>query len=305
VTLFSPGDSLPILRAPAASRRGSFDPMTPSPAPASTRRTRLPLVMALVLAAVAMSAFPARAQQAPAEEPPAGPVIRFATEGAYPPFNYVDGDNGLQGFEIDVAKALCAELRATCSFTSDDWDSLIPDLKARKFDAIVASLEITEERRQKVAFTRPYYRTPAVFMGRTDSPVTDVSPEALKGLRLGAMENTVYSAYLQDRYQPGSTVRLYANQDEASLDLALGRIDLVLGDKIALAEWLKRGREASCCRFVADAPRDPEAFGEGYGIGLRHHDQTLRTQLDEAIVAIQADGTYERIRARYFPFDIR
>jgi polar amino acid transport system substrate-binding protein len=240
----------------------------------------------------------------PAQEAPPGPTIRFATEGAYPPFNFVEND-AIQGFEIDVAKALCAELKATCTFSIDDWDSLILDLRAEKFDAIVASLEINEERRQKIAFTRPYYRTPAVFMGRTDSTVTDISPAGLKGLRLGAPENTVYSAYLEDRYAAGSEVKLYANQDEASLDLALGRIDLVLGDKIALAEWLKRGREASCCRFVADAPWDNEAFGEGYGIGLRKQDVKLREQLDAAIIAIEADGTYDAIRARYFPFDVK
>jgi lysine-arginine-ornithine-binding protein len=255
---------------------------------------------ALSIALGAWSSMPALAQDAP----PPGPTIRFATEGAYPPFNFVEGD-AIQGFEIDIAKALCTEMKATCSFTTDDWDSLIPDLRAGTFDAIVASLEITEERRQKIAFTRPYYRTPAVFMGRTDSAVTDISPAGLKGLRLGAMENTVYSAYLEDRYAAGSEVKLYANQDEASLDLALGRLDLVLGDKVALAEWLKRGKEASCCRFVADAPWNDEAFGEGYGIGLRKQDAGLRERLDAAILAIQADGTYDAIRARYFPFDVK
>lgn len=231
-------------------------------------------------------------------------TIRIATEGAYPPFNFVEDDK-LQGFEIDVAKALCERMKTECVFVLDDWDDLIPDLKKRKFDAIVASLEITEERRQKIALTKRYYRTPAVFMARKDTDLSAVTPQALKGRKLGAMSGTVYATYLEDLYKPGSEISLYANQDEASLDLALGRIDAVLGDKIALTEWLKRGQEASCCAFLADAPDDVSYFGEGYGIGLRKADGDLKRLFEEALDGIQADGTYARIRARYFPFDVK
>lgn len=230
--------------------------------------------------------------------------IRIATEGGYPPFNFVE-NNQLQGFEIELAKAMCEHMKATCTFVTDDWDDLIPDLKKGQFDAIAASLEITEERRQKIALTKRYYRTPAVFMVRKDTDLTAVTPEAMKGRKLGAMTGTVYATYLEDLYGPGSEVSLYANQDEASLDLALGRIDAVLGDKIALTEWLKRGRESTCCKFLADAPNDVTYFGEGYGIGLRKKDEDLKRQFDAAIDAIQADGTYDRIRARYFPFDVK
>jgi polar amino acid transport system substrate-binding protein len=275
--------------------------------PARSRFLRpvLPLrpgaALLLLLSAVALSAHPAHGD-APQTQ---ASVIRFATEGADPPFNFVDSNNAVQGFEIDVTRAICAELKLECTFELDDWDSLIPDLKAGKFDAIVASLEITEERRQRIAFSEPYYRTPAVFMGRTDTILTDVTPAGLKGLRIGATENSVYAAYLDDRYRATSTLLFYANQDEASLDLALGRIDLVLGDKIALAEWLKRGREASCCHFVADAPRDREAFGDGYGYGLRRGDEALKATLDRGLEAIRLRGTYDVIRARYFPFDVK
>jgi polar amino acid transport system substrate-binding protein len=231
-------------------------------------------------------------------------AIRIATEGAYPPFNYVE-NNELQGFEIEIAKAICEKVHATCTFVITDWDDLVPDLKRGQVDAVVASLEITEERRQKIALTRRYYRTPPVFMVRKDSDLKGVTPADMKGRKIGAMTGTVYATYLEDLYAPGAEVGLYANQDEASLDLALGRIDAVLGDKIALTEWLKRGQEASCCQFLADAPQDVTYFGEGYGIGLRKADADLKRLLDGAIEAIQADGTYERIRARYFPFDVK
>jgi lysine-arginine-ornithine-binding protein len=232
-------------------------------------------------------------------------TIRIATEGAYPPFNFVDAQNQPQGFEVDLARALCERVRATCTIVADDWDALIPGLKEGRFDAVMASLEITEERRHKVAFSRPYYRTPAVFMTRKAAPIADLSPNGMKGKRIGAMAGTVYATYLEALYKPGSEVRLYANQDEASLDLALERIDAVLGDKIALAEWLKRGKEANCCAFQADAPHDVARFGEGYGIALRKEDADLRALFDRALDAIVADGTYERIRATYWPFPIR
>ncbi|MCP8937648.1 transporter substrate-binding domain-containing protein [Alsobacter sp. SYSU M60028] len=232
-------------------------------------------------------------------------TVRIATEGAYPPFNFTDADNQLRGFEVDLGKALCARMKVECVFVQEDWDNLIRGLRRDRFDAIMASMEITDERRERIAFSRRYYRTPPVFMIRTDSDVAGVSPEALKGRRLGAMADTVYATYLQDLYGADSTVRLYANQDEASLDLALGRLDAVLGDRIALSVWLKRGREASCCRFLAEPPFDPAYFGEGYGVGLRKKDDDLRQMFDDAIASIQADGVYDEIRARYFDFDVK
>ncbi|MHB2167920.1 transporter substrate-binding domain-containing protein [Alsobacter sp. R-9] len=231
--------------------------------------------------------------------------LRIATEGAYPPFNYTDAAGQLQGFEIDLARALCDRMAATCTFTTEDWERLIPGLRHGHFDAIVASLEITPERQQRIAFSKPYYRTPAVFMGRKGDAVPGTDPATLRTLRVGAMAGTPYANWLLQKVGPEGQVRLYANQDEASLDLALGRIDLVLGDKIALQEWLKRGKEADCCVFVADAPADPAVFGLGYGIGVRKDDTSLRQHLDAALDAIMADGTYDAIRARYFPFDVR
>jgi polar amino acid transport system substrate-binding protein len=233
------------------------------------------------------------------------PAVRIATEGAYPPFNITDADNKLAGFEVEIGRALCEHMKAECVFVQEDWDNLIRGLRRDRFDAIMASMEITDERRQRIAFSKRYYRTPPVFMVRTDTDITDISPDGLKDRRIGAMAGTVYATYLEDLYGPGSTVQLYGNQDEASLDLALGRIDAVLGDKIALSVWLKRGKEADCCRFLADAPFDTAYFGEGFGVGLRKRDDDLKALFDKAIDDIQADGTYDAIRARYFNFDVK
>ncbi len=232
-------------------------------------------------------------------------TLRIATEGSYPPFNFVDANNQIQGFEIEIGRALCERMSVTCTFVTEDWERLIPGLKHRRFDAVMASLEITPDRLRRIAFGKPYYRTPAVFMGRKGEVFASLDPAALRALRIGAMAGTPYAAWLEDRVGPPGDIRLYASLDDASLDLALNRIDLVLGDKIALQEWLKRGKEADCCAFVADAPRDPEQFGQGYGVGLRQEDADLRRRFDEALDAIVSDGTYDRIRAAYFPFDVR
>ncbi len=260
------------------------------------RRPALAAALVALLVVLAGAVSPAAAEQ---------PTLRIATEGSYPPFNFIDAGNQLQGFEIDIGRALCERMEVSCTFVTEDWERLLAGLKHRRHDAVMASLAITDERRTRIAFSKPYYRTPAVFMGRKGETFSSLEPEALAKLRLGAMAGTPYAEWLENRVGKQGDVRLYANQDEASLDLALGRIDLVLGDKIALQEWLKRGKEADCCAFAGDAPRDPEVFGEGYGVGLRKDDDALRRRFDAAIDAIVADGTYDRIRAAYFPFDVR
>ena len=107
--------------------------------------------------------------------------LRIGTEGAYPPFNSFDADKNLVGFDIDIAKALCAKMKAECTFVAQDWDGIIPALLANKYDAIIASMSITEERMKKVAFSNKYYNTPARFVAQKGSGITDVSPDALKG----------------------------------------------------------------------------------------------------------------------------
>ena len=255
------------------------------------------VVVALIVSMIAGHAAPAASKE--------WTTVRIATEGAFPPFNFVDAQGQPQGFEIDIARALCERMRVTCTFTTDDWDQLIPGLRQDRYDAVMASLEINEERRQRIAFSRPYYRTPAAFMTRKAAPVADLSPAGMKGRKIGAMAGTVYAAYLEDLYKAGTEIRLYASLDEASLDLALERIDTVLGDKIALFEWLKRGKEADCCVFQADAHPSVSHFGEGYGVGLRKDDTDLRQLFNRAIDEIIADGTYQRIRSGYWPFPLR
>jgi polar amino acid transport system substrate-binding protein len=230
-------------------------------------------------------------------------TIRIATEGAFPPFNYIDQNNEPQGFEIDLGKALCREMAAHCIFVVHEWDGIIRGLLAKEYDAIMASLAITERRKARISFSMRYYFIPPTFIGARDSDIRDVSRAALVGKTIGTTENSDHAAFLEAVY-PGVDLRVYGKLEEANLDLLTGRIELVLGDKLALSRFLK-SREGACCRSIADAPVDLKFYGEGVGIGLRKEDKALKDRFNRALGRLIADGTYDAIRTKYFDFDIK
>jgi len=229
-------------------------------------------------------------------------TVRIGTEGAYPPFNSIDSNGKLQGFDIDIATVLCERMEVKCEFVAQDWDGIIPALLANKYDAIIASMSITEERMKKVDFSDKYYDTPARFITAKEGGVSETSPEALAGKTIGAQSSTTHATYLEDIYGD-SNIKLYATQDEANLDLASGRLDAVLADSIVLLEWLKTD-QGSCCDFIGPDIKNVQYFGRGAGIALRQEDDDLREMFNEALAEILADGTYEKINAKYFPFSI-
>lgn len=230
--------------------------------------------------------------------------IRFAAAGDYPPFNSLGDDRALQGFDIDVARALCDRLKAECEFVVLDWDALIPALLAKKIDAIAASMAITEERRRTVDFTVKYYDKPVVLLARKDA-ATGSDPALWKGRSIGAQANTTYAVYLRDQFAPkGASVKTYPTEAAAAADLAAGRLDGVLGDSVTLYDWLERGASVGCCRFVLPEIKDARYFGEGVGVALRKEDKDLKAQLDKAISDIVRDGTHERITRKYFAFSL-
>src|SRR5947209_10690970 len=228
--------------------------------------------------------------------------IRIASEGARPPYNYIDNGE-LAGFEIELGRELCARMKVTCTFVAQDWDSLIPGLLANQYDAIMAAMEISDERREKIAFTKPYVRMPASFIVNAKSALRDLSPEGLAGKTIGVENGSQEQAFLEDVYRK-SEIRRYGSLEEAILDLAEERNDTAIGDQNAIVDFLKNRREGKCCRLLADAPRDPAYFGDGIGIGLRKDDTVLHEALDKAIDEVMADGTFAKIRAKYFDFEV-
>ncbi|MGN7754754.1 ABC transporter substrate-binding protein [Sinorhizobium sp. 22678] len=231
-----------------------------------------------------------------------GEKIVIGTEGAYPPFNNLESDGTLTGFDIDIAKALCEEMKADCTFVTQEWDGAIPALIAKKFDAFIASMSITEERKEKVDFTNKYYNTPPAIAVPKDSPITEATAAALSGKMLGAQSSTTHSNYAE-AHMKESELKLYPTADEYKLDLANGRIDAAIDDVVVLSEWLKTD-DGACCKLLGTLPIDPVINGEGAGIALRKGDNALREKFNKAIDAIRANGKYKEINEKYFPFDV-
>lgn len=229
--------------------------------------------------------------------------VRIATEGAYPPFNFVDADGKLAGFEIDLANALCAEMKVECTLVKQDWDGMIPALLARKYDAIVASMSITEERKQRVDFTDKYYHTPAHLVAKTGAGIV-ATAEGLKGKKIGVQRETIHDKFATDNWGASAEIVRYGTQDEANLDLVAGRVDAILADMVVLSEGFLKTDQGKGYEFTGPEFNDPKWFGPGAGIAVRKQDSDLTEQLNKALAAIRADGTYDAIAKKYFDFNV-
>lgn len=224
--------------------------------------------------------------------------LRIASEGYYAPFNYIDGDGNLAGFDIDIAKALCAEMEVTCEFIQNDWDALIPGLIDNQYDAIVASMSVTPEREKLVAFTLPYYSNMLTFIGKSGAE-TDVSPSGLSGKTVGVQRSTVSSDYLTSEYGDVVSIQLFDTQDGALAALVSGEVDLVLGDNLPSYDWLQ-SEEGQGHEFVGEFID----INDRIGIAVRLEEFDLMDQINGALIEIIENGTYQEINAKYFPFSI-
>lgn len=255
---------------------------------------------ALALGWVAFASVGLLPQAADAQDGP----VRIAVEGKFPPFNYLDSNGDLQGFDVEIAHALCAAMQADCELVVHAWDRMIPDLIGGQYDAIVSSMSMSAERREQVAFTGRYYDSPSVFIATKTSDLKAFSPEDLKGLKLGVTLATAQLAYAQDLYA-GSEVTVFASSPELYQGLADGKVDVILEDKLAAYDWLTNTKAGQCCEFRGEDIKNPTYFGDGAGIALRKEEADLREKFDDALATITADGTYNMINAKYFPFSIR
>jgi arginine/ornithine transport system substrate-binding protein len=230
-------------------------------------------------------------------------ALNICVEGAYPPFSEVAPDGEIVGFDVDIANALCAEMGETCQLVKVDWDGIIPALLEKKCDAIIASMSATEERKQVIDFSDKYYQIPNRFAAKADAGLTD-TPEGMAGKVVGVQRGTIHQNYMEARY-PDTELRLYGSQDEANLDLAAGRVDALMADAVSLEEgFLDTPAGEGFAFFGAENHFDPAIHGSGVSVGVRKEDTELRDRFSEAIAAIRADGTYEKISEQYFGMDI-
>ena len=238
------------------------------------------IVLAALLAGISLSAS-------------AADTIRFATEASYPPFEFVDANNKIMGFDVDLANALCKEMNATCTFTNQAFDSLIPSLKFRRFDAVMAGMDITPEREKQVLFSKPYYDNSALFITQKGK-VADVA--GLKGKRVGVQNGTTHQKYLGDKHSDITTVP-YDSYQNAILDLKNGRIDAVFGDTAVVNEWLKQNQNLTA---LGEKVTDKAYFGTGLGIAVRQGNSALQQKFNAALDKVKADGTYKTIYSKWF-----
>ncbi len=232
----------------------------------------------------------------------AGEKLRIGVEGAYPPFSWKEPDGTLMGFDIDIANALCQEMGRECELVEQDWDGIIPALLAKKYDAIVASMSITEERKKRVDFTSKYYNTPAKFVAAENAGF-EATPEGMKGKTVGVQRGTIHQCFMEKVF-PDTELSLYATQEDVFLDLGSGRIDAQLSDSTQAMEGFLGEEEGKGFAFLGGDQYDLECHGEGAGIAIRKGEEDLVNAFNGAIKAIRDKGTYATINAKYFDFGI-
>lgn len=230
-------------------------------------------------------------------------TLRVSTDGTYPPFSEMGEDGKMIGFDIDIAAALCKEMAVECEFKQIDWDGLIPALKANKIDAIIASMNATDERRKSVTFSAPYYTNPGVFV-RPKGADVDISEEGLDGKVLGVLRASVFDTYATEELGDWVDIQRYNSQDEANLDAQAGRLDLLFADKIVLQDgFLQRDAGKDFEQFGPELT-DEKYFGEGISVAVRLEDQALADRFSQAIKAIRENGAYKAVNDKYFDYDI-
>lgn len=220
--------------------------------------------------------------------------LRIATEGAYPPFNSVDANGQLVGFDVDIAKALCAEMKANCEIVAQDWDGIIPALVANKYDAIIASMSITDELKQSIDFTNKYYSNYLAVIAPSGG-VT--GPSDLNRKTVGAQRSTLASQWAEDQLMGRASIKLYDTQTAAYADLQAGRLDAMVSDIYPAMDWL-----TSVSGFQLAGEKID--INDQIGIGIRQNEAGLKAAFNAAIDAIRTNGVYAEINAKYFSADI-
>ncbi|HIJ56541.1 MAG TPA: transporter substrate-binding domain-containing protein [Deltaproteobacteria bacterium] len=219
--------------------------------------------------------------------------IKIATEGAYSPFNYVNPKGDLEGFDVDIAKALCEAMKADCTLVTQDWDGIIPALLAKKFDVIVASMAVTEKRKKAIAFTNPYYYSVASYVVRKESNFPDKA-EALVGKTIGVQRATIHEGTIKEMYGDKVTIKTYDTNENCILDLKNKRLDAMIASRPLMAHYIKHHPESGFA-FLLGMYNPVHA-----GIGLRKQDSALVEKFNAALNTIVQNGTYEQISNKWF-----
>jgi polar amino acid transport system substrate-binding protein len=226
-------------------------------------------------------------------------VIRFLTETDYPPFNFTGADGNPAGFNVDLARAICDEIKITCTVQMRRFETLLDALVSNRGDAIIASMAVTPQMRLKVDFSDPYYRAPARFVSRRDAVLPEIRPEYLEGKKVGAIAGSAHEAYLKAMFTDAE-VHPYPNDEALRQALRRGEVDFIFGDGISLAFWINGTDSGDCCAFSGGPFVEGRYFGEGIGIAVRKGNDLLRQALNWALFRVWEKGRYTDLWLRYF-----
>ncbi|WP_118878378.1 lysine/arginine/ornithine ABC transporter substrate-binding protein [Haemophilus haemolyticus] len=211
--------------------------------------------------------------------------LTFAMEPSYPPFETTNEKGEIIGFDIDVANAICKEIQATCKFKGEAFDALIPNLKAKRFDASISAIDITDARAKQVLFSDAYYDSTASY-------VTLKGKATLESAKnVGVQNGTTFQQYTVAETKQYTT-KAYASLQSAILDLKSGRIDMIFGDTAVLADMISKEPEM---QFVGEKVANKKYFGNGLGIAMHKSNKELAEQLNKGLAAIKANGEYQKI----------
>ncbi|QXW17206.1 ABC transporter substrate-binding protein [Comamonas aquatica] len=228
--------------------------------------------------------------------------LKVAIDPTYEPFTYKTPDGKPTGFDVDIANAVCAEIKRKCVFVEQVWDSMIPGLQARKYDVIVSSLSMTDERKRVIDFSDRYYKTPSAIVVKKGTAYTD--PASLKGKRIGVLKGSTQEKWALGELKPaGVNIIPYEAQDQVYLDINAGRLDGTVADKVEVHGGFLRKPEGKDYGYVGPDQYDTKYYGDGIGIGMRKGQKELKDQINQAIKTIRSNGTYNTIAKKYFDFD--
>lgn len=228
--------------------------------------------------------------------------LRVGVEGNYPPFSMITPDGKLGGFDIDIANAVCAEMKAECTLVQQEWEGIIPALNAKRFDMIVASMTISAERKKVVDFSDPYYDVPSRWVAKKGA-FTEATPASLKGKTIIVLRNSPRAKHVQDNFKE-STILLVARETDVYLELVAGRGDIGFGSSVVSSEAFLKKPQGEGFAQVGQTVRLDTEGGGGVGIAVRKGEDALRERINAALKAIRANGTYKKLADQYFDFDI-
>lgn len=228
--------------------------------------------------------------------------LKVAIDPTYEPFTYKTADGKPTGFDVDIANAICAEMKRKCVFVEQVWDSMIPGLQARKYDVVISSLSITDERKRVIDFSDRYYKTPSAIVVKKGTAYAN--PASLKGKRIGVLKGSTQEKWAMGELKPaGVTVVPYEAQDQVYLDIKAGRLDGTVADKVEVHGGFLRKPEGKDYGYVGPDQYETKYYGDGIGIGMRKGQKDLKDQINKAIKTIRSNGTYNTIAKKYFDFD--